>query len=78
MFTAWRIHVIACACCDAVSDAFSRTWISAEFRVGNRYANRDFGWFTPRVWSNTISGMNCGSSIFGWPLMPEFRYICRS
>ena len=23
------------------------------------------GWLTPRVWSNTICGMNCGSSIRG-------------
>ena len=34
--TACRIHEIAWACCASLSDAFSRTWISAELAVGNR------------------------------------------
>ncbi len=34
--TAWRIHEMAWACCAALSEAFNRTWMSAEFAVGNR------------------------------------------
>ena len=73
-----RIHEIACACWASDSDDFSRIWIRAELAVGNRYANLAFGWLTPRVWSNTISGMNCGESIDGSCVIPEVTASCSS
>ncbi len=75
---AWRIQLIACACCASDSDDRRRIWTNAEFAFGNRYANRALGWLTPRVWSNTIAGMNCVESIDGSCVIPESNASCSS
>ena len=59
ILTAWRIKEMACACREGDSEDFRRTWMRAESLVGNRYENRAFGSFEPRVASNTTLEMNC-------------------